>query len=145
MKHCFGIQVLTVALLLQAGCHRPANSTVQTKPLLTDKEVIAIADKEIKRRGLDKKYGFDFDEIDKVSSMVYIYVFFADDSCYFFLDENDGIIDNTCEHPDMYSLMKGSSLISLRNKEDVILYFTDMLKRYMPDKTVNHIYCQYYQ
>ncbi|MEN6309878.1 MAG: hypothetical protein ABFD91_19190 [Anaerohalosphaeraceae bacterium] len=144
MMRYFYIQVLVAVMLLQAGCHRPANSSAQTKPLLTDKEVIAIADEEIKRRGLDKKYGFDFDEIHKVSTRVYIDVLFADELCSFTLDENGGIINNKCEHTDMYSFMKQPGSTVLRNKEEAHLYFEDWCKKRLPEKEMKRLFCSYF-
>jgi len=144
MKRYWYIQVLAAVMLLQAGCHRPANSTDQTKPLLTDKEVITIADEEVKRRGLDKKYGYEGEEIEKVPARVYVSVFFSDELCSFTLDGNGGIIDIEGEHPARYSFLRQPGSTVLRNKEEAQLYFEAWLKKRLPDKEVERLFCSYF-
>ncbi|MEN6307160.1 MAG: hypothetical protein ABFD91_05330 [Anaerohalosphaeraceae bacterium] len=138
------IQLLIAGLLFQTGCSSSLENHTQQHQF-TNEEIKAIADKEVHRRGLDKKYGYAFNYIRKHSALIYATVLTSDGMYFFTLDENGGIIEIEGEQAEeMYSLLKLPSSTQLKTKKDVQLYMADILKTYMPNKTVKTIQCLYY-
>jgi hypothetical protein len=135
------VLIVILGLVIQMGCQLPVKPSAMQTPVLTEKEVIEIANQEVKRRGFDPLYKVQ--HVSKLSTKIHVYIFLTHESCNIVADENGGAITIEAKNPGKFSFFKRAGSKSFESEKEVESYFAEQCKRFLPDDPVRELYCVY--